>query len=81
MSDHDRASYAQEIGRVTAPDAQLLIVAFTPGALFGVRGIEQGEIERLFSPDWVLVSAGDEPGYRPTSVGRPVRHYLLARRS
>ncbi|HEU4360600.1 MAG TPA: class I SAM-dependent methyltransferase [Mycobacterium sp.] len=79
MSDHDRASYAQEIGMVTAPDAYLLIVAFTPGALLGVRGIEQAEIKRLFSPDWVLVSAGDEPGYRPTSTGHPVRHYLLAR--
>lgn len=81
MSDHDRADYVREIGRVTAPDAQLLIVAFTPGALFGVRGIEQPEIERLFSPDWALISAGDEPGYRPTSSGHPVRHYLLARRS
>lgn len=81
MNDRDRTDYAREISRVTAPDARLLIVAFTPGGLFGVRGIEQADVERLFSPEWALVSAGDEPGYRPTTPGHPVRHYLLARRT
>ncbi|HEU0191644.1 MAG TPA: class I SAM-dependent methyltransferase [Mycobacterium sp.] len=79
MSDRDRAAYAREITTVTAPDARLLIVAFTPGELFGVRGIDEGEITRLFSPNWSLVSVGDEPEYRPTDRDHPVRHYLLAR--
>lgn len=81
MNDHDRAAYAREISLLTAPDAHLLIVAFAPGALLGVRGIDQAEIERLFAPEWVLLSAGDEPGYRPTNGAHPVRHYLLARQT
>lgn len=80
MGDRDRAAYAREITAVTAPDAQLLIVAFAPGALFGVRGIDQPEIERLFAADWTLVSTGDEPGYWTVTGGQPVHHYLLARR-
>ncbi len=80
MSDRDRASYAREISALAAPDARLLIVAFTPGALFGVRGIDQAEIERFFAPNWVLTAAGDEPDYRPTNGDHPVRHYLLTRR-
>lgn len=81
MSDHDRAVYARQVNAVTAPDSRLLIVAFTPGALFGVRGIDQAEVARLFAPQWELVSAGDEPNYVPFNGGQPVRHYLLARRA
>ena len=79
MSDADRAGYARGINAVTEPDAHLLVVAFSPGALLGVRGIDQGDIEQLFSPCWKLVSAGDEPNYRPINGDHPVRHYLLAR--
>lgn len=81
MNDHDRAVYAQQVNAVTGPDSRLLIVAFTPGALFGVRGIEQAEIVRLFAPQWELISSGDEPHYVPANGGQPVRHYLLARRA
>lgn len=81
MSDHDRAIYARQVNAVTGPDSRLLIVAFTPGALFGVRGIDQAEIARLFAPQWELISSGDEPHYAPANGGQPVRHYLLARRS
>jgi SAM-dependent methyltransferase len=81
MNDHDRAVYAQRVNAVTALDSRLLIVAFTPGALFGVRGIDQAEIERLFGPEWELITSGDEPNYLPANSGQPVRHYLLARRA
>lgn len=81
MSDHDRAAYAREISAAAAPDARLLIVAFTPGVLFGVRGIDRIEIERLFAPGWTLTSTGNEPDYRPSSGDHPMRHYLLVRRS
>ncbi|RAU94310.1 class I SAM-dependent methyltransferase [Mycolicibacter senuensis] len=81
MNDHDRAVYAQQVNAVTGPDSRLLIVAFTPGALFGVRGIDQAEIVRLFAPQWELISSGDEPHYVPANGGQPVRHYLLARRA
>lgn len=81
MNDHDRAVYVRQVNAVTAPGSRLLIVAFTPGALFGVRGIDQAEIERLFAPGWELITAGDEPNYLPASGGQPMRHYLLARRA
>lgn len=80
MNDADRAVYARQVNAVTGPDSLLLIVAFAPGALFGVRGIEQAEIERLFAPQWELITTGDEPNYVTTNGGQPVRHYLLARR-
>ncbi|MCV7385862.1 class I SAM-dependent methyltransferase [Mycolicibacter longobardus] len=81
MSDSDRASYVRQVNAVTAPDSRLLIVAFAPGALFGVRGIDEAEIQRLFAPEWELLATGDEPNYLPASGGHRVRHYLLARRS
>ena len=81
MNDHDRAVYCEQVDAVTAPGARLLIVAFTPGALFGVRGIDRAEIERRFTPRWQLISSGDEPNYLPANGGQPVRHYLLARQS
>lgn len=80
MSDHDRVAYAREVTAVTTPDARLLIVAFTPGAVFGVRGIEQTGVERLFSPGWMLLSAETESD-QPTDGGHPMRRYLLARRT
>jgi len=55
-----------------------LIVAFTPGGSFGVR-IDQAEIEGRFTPQWDLLSAGDEP--ETVTEGKyPIRHYLLQRR-
>jgi SAM-dependent methyltransferase len=81
MNDHDRTAYVREVTAVTAPDARLLIVAFIPGGLFGVRGIDQAEIERRFTPEWELLSAGAEPDYRPTTGDYPMHHYLLARQS
>ncbi|OBH14854.1 class I SAM-dependent methyltransferase [Mycolicibacter sinensis] len=80
MNDHDRGVYAAQVNAVTGPDSRLLIVAFGPGALFGVRGVDQAEIARLFAPQWELISSGDEPNYLPANGGQPVRHYLLARR-
>lgn len=80
MNDHDRGVYAAQVNAVTGPDSRLLIVAFAPGALFGVRGVDQAEIARLFAPQWELISSGDEPNYLPAKGGQPVRHYLLARR-
>jgi SAM-dependent methyltransferase len=80
MNDHDRTAYVREITALAAPDARLLIIAFAPGGSFGVRGIDQAEVERLFTADWVLLSAGDESDYRPTSGDHPTHYYLLARR-
>ncbi|MGH3563835.1 MAG: class I SAM-dependent methyltransferase [Mycobacterium sp.] len=81
MSDHDRAAYVREITALAAPEAQLLIVAFTPGALFGVRGIDQAEIERRFTPEWVLLSTGVEPDLRAANGDHPTHHYLLTRQT
>ncbi|MEB3050421.1 class I SAM-dependent methyltransferase [Mycolicibacter sp. MYC123] len=81
MNAADRAVYVEQINAVTRPESRLLIIGFTPGALFGVRGIDQSEIERMFTPQWELISSGDEPNYVPTNGNQPVRHYLLARRT
>lgn len=79
MNDNDRASYVAQVNAMTTAGSRLLIIAFTPGALFGVRGIDEAEITRLFTPEWDLLATGDEPNYLPASGGQPVRHYLLAR--
>jgi ubiquinone/menaquinone biosynthesis C-methylase UbiE len=81
MSDHDRAAYVREISAVTAQDARLLIIAFTPGGSYGVRGIDRTEITRIFTPGWVLLSTGDEPDYRPATGDHPMHHYVLVRRA
>lgn len=82
MSDHDRDLYVPEITAVAAPDARLSIVAFKRGAPIGPTGIGQAEIERRFTPAWVLLSAADEP--RWTSQNRfaarfTARRYVLQR--
>jgi SAM-dependent methyltransferase len=79
MSDEDRDAYVREVTAVAAPDARLLIVAFTPGS-FPVRGIAPEDIKQRFSQEWELLSDGDEPAL---SVGDRFnsRYYLFARRS
>ncbi len=79
MSDDDRHAYVREVTAVAAPDARLLVIAFAPGAMFGVPGIDQAEMQRRFDADWNLVSASDE---KPMSGRRRgvARHYLFVRR-
>jgi ubiquinone/menaquinone biosynthesis C-methylase UbiE len=60
MSDGDRDAYVREVTAVAATGARLLIVAFVPGASFGVPGIDPADVERRFSAHWVLQSSGDE---------------------
>jgi SAM-dependent methyltransferase len=79
MSDEARAAYAGQLGAVAAPGAHLLILAFTPGGQFGVRGIVQEDVEQLFTPGWSLVAAADEDGMT-IKREHPARHYLLQRR-
>jgi ubiquinone/menaquinone biosynthesis C-methylase UbiE len=79
MSDDARDRYAAELSAVAAPQARLLIFAFTPGGQVGVGGIDHAEIERRFTPQWALVSAAD--GSEMTNNPQhPARHYLLQRR-
>ena len=77
MSDSDRDSYVREVSAVAAPDARLLIVAFSPGGRFGVRGIDRDEIERRFASGWTLLSAGDEQELDREKT--PTRYYLFQR--
>src|ERR1700760_1369198 len=79
MSDDARDRYVAELGAVAAPQTRLFIVAFTPGGQVGVRGIEHAEIERRFTPQWVLVSGADETEMT-NNPEHPARHYLLERR-
>ena len=74
MSDDDRDRYAREVTAVTASDARLLLVEFTPGASFAVPGITHDDVQRRFSPAWTLMSAGDE------DYAKHLRHYVLQRR-
>jgi ubiquinone/menaquinone biosynthesis C-methylase UbiE len=77
MSDSDRDSYVREVSAVAAPDARLLIVAFSPGGRFGVRGVDHAEMERRFAPGWTLLSAGDERELDRAKT--PARYYLFQR--
>ena len=79
MSDATRDRYVEELRAVAAPQARLLILAFTPGAQRGVRGVEQAEVERRFLPHWELLSAADD-SIMTDDHERPARHYLLQRR-
>ncbi|ETB43489.1 methyltransferase type 12, partial [Mycobacterium avium 11-0986] len=79
MSDADRDAYVREVTGVAAPQARLLIVAFVPGGRFGVRGVEDAEMQRRFTADWTLLAAGPErelDGAEKT----PARYYLFQRR-
>jgi SAM-dependent methyltransferase len=77
MNDDDRDAYVREVSAVAAPDARLLIVAFIPGGRFGVRGIDQAEMERRFASGWTLVSAGSEQELDAEKT--PTRYYLFQR--
>ncbi|HEX2286393.1 MAG TPA: class I SAM-dependent methyltransferase [Mycobacterium sp.] len=79
MSDEDRDAYVREITAVAAPDARLLIVAFTPGSV-PVRGIAPEDIKQRFAQDWELLSDGEEPALAGKFKFRS-RYYLFARRS
>ncbi|WP_018602073.1 class I SAM-dependent methyltransferase [Mycobacterium sp. 155] len=80
MSTEDRDAYAQQITAVAAPDALLSIVAFVPGATFGVPGIVEAEVKHRFADAWALVSSGSEPAMDHNGKD-PARHYLFKRRS
>ncbi|MCX8560024.1 class I SAM-dependent methyltransferase [Mycolicibacterium mucogenicum] len=79
MSADDRDAYVGEVTAVAAPDARLLIVAFVPGASFGVPGIDPTEVQRRFAIGWTLLASGDEPGLDHNGKN-PARYYLFARR-
>jgi 2-polyprenyl-3-methyl-5-hydroxy-6-metoxy-1,4-benzoquinol methylase len=79
MTDDARDRYVHELSSMAAPQALLLIFAFTPNGQFGVRGIDHAEIERRFAPQWVFLSAADE-SEMTRNTEHPARHYLLQRR-
>lgn len=64
MSDADRDAYVREVTAVAATDARLLIVAFVPGASFGVPGIAPADVARRFGAHWVLSASGEEDSAR-----------------
>ncbi len=78
MSAADRDAYVREVSAVAAPGAQLLIVAFIPGASMGVPGIGFEEVQRRFKDGWTLPS-GDEPAMDQNGTNRaralPVRTF------
>jgi ubiquinone/menaquinone biosynthesis C-methylase UbiE len=78
MSDDDRDAYVREITAVAGPDARLLIVAFVPGGRVGVRGLDNAEMERRFTPGWTLLSSGDERAM-DRAEKTPARYYLFQR--
>lgn len=78
MNAEDRDAYVREVSAVAAPEAQLLIVAFIPGAMMGVPGIGFDEVQRRFSRDWTLLSSGDEPAM-DLNGANTARFYLFRR--
>lgn len=80
MNDADRDDYVREVTAAAAPDARLHIVAFVPGASYGVRGMEPEEVKRRFAAGWTLVSAGNEYE-RDRKDKNPARYYIFQRAS
>lgn len=78
MNAADRDAYVREVSAVAAPDAQLLIVAFIPGASMGVPGIGFEEVLRRFKDGWTLLSSGDEPAMDQNGANA-ARFYLFRR--
>ncbi|MEV0672419.1 class I SAM-dependent methyltransferase [Mycobacterium sp. NPDC050441] len=78
MSADDRDAYVREVSAVAAPGAQLLIMAFIPGASMGVPGIGFDEVQRRFSGGWTLLSSGDEPAMDQNGANG-ARFYLFRR--
>jgi ubiquinone/menaquinone biosynthesis C-methylase UbiE len=78
MSGEDRDAYVREVTAAAAPEARLLIVAFTPGSSFGMPGIEPAEVERRFSASWQLLASGDETA-QDHNGRNPARNYLFTR--
>jgi SAM-dependent methyltransferase len=79
MSDADRDSYVREVSAMAAPGARLLIVAFAPGGRFGVRGVEDAEMEQRFTHGWTMLSTGAEQELDRERT--PTRYYLFQRES
>lgn len=80
MSHEDRDAYVREVTAVAAPQARLHLVAFVPGASFGVPGIAPEELARRFAADWTLVSSGSE-GAMDHNGKDPARYYIFHRGS
>ena len=79
LVEDNRDAYVREVSAVSAPDARLWIVAFVPGAQFGVPGIDRTEIERRFASGWRLLSTGQEREL-DQAERVPPRYYLFQRR-
>jgi SAM-dependent methyltransferase len=79
MNDADRYDYVREVTSAAAPDARLHIVAFVPGASYGVPGIEPEEVKRRFATGWTLVSAGSESEMDRT--GKDLARYYVFQRA
>jgi cyclopropane fatty-acyl-phospholipid synthase-like methyltransferase len=79
LNSDNRDAYVREVTAVAAGGTKLLVLAFVRGAMFGVTGIDPSEIERRFTSDWTLLSAGHEAAF--DSAGKaPGRYYLFERR-
>lgn len=78
MSPDDRGAYVREVTAVAAADARLHLVAFVPGASFGVPGIGPDEVTRRFAADWTLQSSGSEAAMNHNGKD-PARYYVFKR--
>lgn len=78
MSPDDRDAYVREVTAVASPGGRLHIVAFLPGASWGVPGIAEDEIRARFAADWSLVSSGSEAAMDHNGKD-PARYYLFQR--
>lgn len=78
MTGADREAYVREVTAVAAPTAKLHILAFRPGALVAVPGIEPAEVTKLFAGNWNLLKSAEE-----TTTSRrgqtPAHSYLFGR--
>lgn len=81
LPDQVRARYGESITRVAAPDARLIMFAFSHNKQpFGPRGAERADIEQNLSPSWTITWSAPETNlpYR-TPRGASATWYLLQR--
>ncbi len=79
LSDEARDAYVRLVSTVAAPQATLLLAAFTEKERRGPRGVDQPEIERRFAAGWDLRGHWTDPAIsiRPDD---PIYVYELRRR-
>ncbi|MCE4268502.1 class I SAM-dependent methyltransferase [Rhodococcus sp. ACPA4] len=82
LNDHERGEYAESVNAVTAPEASLIMFAFSPGHRWPMpHGVSKDDVARAFD-GWTMVSSdpadmADAP--LPARAAHPCWYHLVRR--